>query len=1514
MVWNKVGDENSVSDWNSDSSETLSSDVEEIDDTQFDEIVLDFHEFYRISTNKTRINLRVSEGSPFGLSRKWVKKIRKATAAGHGSEYHVLAPPETSDDGVIDHSEEIEDGNAVFEKVHSTRMKHCDNGTLAEGGEYIEQVDVRPGDCLHWRTLAKRYSFSLEVKFVEEKFAKQVRVNDEKRNQENQRKRLEDRVRKYGSLEAQQRLEEQKSVGVPSTVSHIYSNEEKENSHSVLNLPKEGNLMNEEKQQNEKTKFKSSYNAESKETLHKVMNCSHRGVVAEQIKSKQIVRAQDSPFFDWFTVRKRGMIVFRWYNLANESTSFAYNIYHTRAIQPDNLYEQQHRHEDIDIDICDTPKVPWRGGWREKSAEKEAREEAVEAALNLSKGHLRIFQDRDLIVPAGKSVETSVPVPSGVALKYTFYELEGKPLNFIMFFRPEVDRKSGEKTKFITIKPKHVVETSLTKKCKGSWLNYHKEDGVVEFVFDNTRSVNLGFSYRKRREISYVIEVHSAEPSLQDALIRDELISHTKFDHATAVQKLKPVIMEHYMSFLTFTLYSIGVIINQCPLVLYGNNAEKGESELIVCDLKLICLPLLSMSISLVVIFFMRKMHLKNIYKDKEEDRNDSLQKRSPSSSRSRSLSGSASPEDKRSKRKGFLDNIGVQHQHGVGILPSLLICFLLGWNSFSVVWVFVITAARVYFGLSEKWEVINGHFLRIGEHNELLGDGNVFDVARALRNQEDLEKFWEGVPMFVKYPDWEHCSWLNIVVQRLWPFIRYGLNNKIRETIESKKLEKMLPKYVGTLRLEMCDFGRVPIYFGGIKGFSQAQCDSHEHPDPIIDISLDWVAHDDMAITFALDLPLGVGTLRFGVTNLGLKGILRLKFGKHDTILPGFGEVELSFLSPPEITFSVSFLTERTCCVSDMPVIKELIEKIIHDLLESEMIWPNGVQIDTTSGSVQGLDQSKSKTKEVDGALHVDLIQANDLINADTLTLSDPFVVMYVDEEDKFTSKVVWDSLQPQWNEKTEFLVTEPEKAILTIEVYDFDEIVTSINGKYDFLGKCEIPLEDIPPRETQDLWRRLYRTRKDGKRKYKGSVHIKLKWDPYFRHKVRTFNMKNTNADVMRQNLLAINKDRSWSEIGAIDELSSNSSQDILIRERMKSNNGQMPPGIFQKHGILKKRHRGQWRRYYFIMGVTNCYLDFYKNKTSALDPYATPEGRYILNGMSNSVRRGHNRIILSWVANGYKNDKILVASDTNEADEWIAAINNNLGVLKQFIEDSLEDSEIRDTGEEKASSSSIALPKKSVDVSDEKKEENRTPPISEEMQQRARNDFLAEKSLGVTENDDTEDQLSIEEKASKILHFKMRPKPPPTLSLPSTRLVEDEGKDSFSFMTSPKLFQSKSTIIGPKNPLVGVLRLKRRMFWRKGLFKFDGVYIHCWTLLKNNDWDSTIKNAETLHCSYSVIDMLLVEFRDKKNLIVITWKNGKVTKWQAKTKADGEKWTEELEAARQRVLEKRAFTLTN
>lgn len=113
-----------------------------------------------------------------------------------------------------------------------------------------------------------------------------------------------------------------------------------------------------------------------------------------------------------------------------------------------------------------------------------------------------------------------------------------------------------------------------------------------------------------------------------------------------------------------------------------------------------------------------------------------------------------------------------------------------------------------------------------------------------------------------------------------------------------------------------------------------------------------------------------------------------------------------------------------------------------------------------TSAGQQFVADRSKSGMVDYQGVLMVRLVSAHGLAKADLMGLSDPYCVLEAVPAYKhqaLRSRVIQNSLDPQWNEMIPVMIEHADAQALHVSVFDKDAV-----GNDDFLGDCTIALND--------------------------------------------------------------------------------------------------------------------------------------------------------------------------------------------------------------------------------------------------------------------------------------------------------------------------------------------------------------------------------------------------------------------------------------------------------------------
>ncbi|KAJ2364473.1 Tricalbin-2 [Coemansia sp. RSA 2610] len=145
-----------------------------------------------------------------------------------------------------------------------------------------------------------------------------------------------------------------------------------------------------------------------------------------------------------------------------------------------------------------------------------------------------------------------------------------------------------------------------------------------------------------------------------------------------------------------------------------------------------------------------------------------------------------------------------------------------------------------------------------------------------------------------------------------------------------------------------------------------------------------------------------------------------------------------------------------------EYPVMEMLQQKLVNT---PEPVW---LPLDADTGEVlvlirydpvedPELLQSESITDQ--GMVRMRIASATNLPAADKSGTSDPYVVALVDGVKVWESETIKKTLNPRWNEQAELGIRQRAKTVLTLEVYDWNQIQS-----HTLLGSVTLPLKDLP------------------------------------------------------------------------------------------------------------------------------------------------------------------------------------------------------------------------------------------------------------------------------------------------------------------------------------------------------------------------------------------------------------------------------------------------------------------
>ncbi|KAG2700190.1 hypothetical protein I3760_07G220900 [Carya illinoinensis] len=354
--------------------------------------------------------------------------------------------------------------------------------------------------------------------------------------------------------------------------------------------------------------------------------------------------------------------------------------------------------------------------------------------------------------------------------------------------------------------------------------------------------------------------------------------------------------------------------------------------------------------------------------------------------------------------------------------------------------------------------------------------------AAFARMTVQDSRKIFpaEFYPTWVVFSQRQKLTWLNLQLDKIWPFVDEAASELIRNNVEPI-LEQYRPAVLASLKFSKLTLGTVAPQFTGVSVI-ESESDSH---GVTLELEMQWDGNPNIT----LDIKTRVGVaLPVQVKNIGFTGVFGLIFKPLVDEFPCFGAVCYSLREKKKLDFTLKIVGGD---VSTIPGISDAIEETIRDAVEDSITWPVRKIVPILPGDYSNLELKPA------GTLEVKLVQAKDLTNKDVIGKSDPYVVLFIRPlRDKMkTSKIINNQLNPVWNEHFEFIVEDESTQHLTVRVFDDEGIQAS-----ELLGCAQVRLKDLRPGKVKDVWLPLVKdleVQRDTK--YRGQVHLELLYCPF-------------------------------------------------------------------------------------------------------------------------------------------------------------------------------------------------------------------------------------------------------------------------------------------------------------------------------------------------------------------------------------------------------------------------------
>lgn len=335
-------------------------------------------------------------------------------------------------------------------------------------------------------------------------------------------------------------------------------------------------------------------------------------------------------------------------------------------------------------------------------------------------------------------------------------------------------------------------------------------------------------------------------------------------------------------------------------------------------------------------------------------------------------------------------------------------------------------------------------------------------------------------LPRWVTSPDFERVDWLNKFILHMWPYMDKAACKIIRNSAELTFAE-----YIGKFQIKSIEFDRLtlgafPPKIHGVK----AQYSNEDQL--VLDLALKWAGNSDIALVIKL-LPL---QLNVQLVDMQISAATRIILRPFVPTFPCFSTVAISLMEKPRIDFGLRVMGGDIMAI---PGLYQCVQEVVRKQLAKLYLWPQTYEIDI-------LDSSIGADRKPVGILHVKIVKANNLLNKDFLSQSDPYVKLSLTGERLLSKKttVKMNNLNPEWNEDFKLIIKDLASQVLQLRLYDWEKV-----GAHDYLGMQLVPINMLTPYEKKEFKLDLFNSTDPNdphNMTPRGQITVEMNFVPFF------------------------------------------------------------------------------------------------------------------------------------------------------------------------------------------------------------------------------------------------------------------------------------------------------------------------------------------------------------------------------------------------------------------------------
>eukprot|EP01062_Namystynia_karyoxenos_P024194 TRINITY_DN19405_c0_g1_i1.p1 TRINITY_DN19405_c0_g1~~TRINITY_DN19405_c0_g1_i1.p1 ORF type:complete len:1390 (+),score=491.81 TRINITY_DN19405_c0_g1_i1:73-4170(+) len=282
-----------------------------------------------------------------------------------------------------------------------------------------------------------------------------------------------------------------------------------------------------------------------------------------------------------------------------------------------------------------------------------------------------------------------------------------------------------------------------------------------------------------------------------------------------------------------------------------------------------------------------------------------------------------------------------------------------------------------------------------------------------------------------------ETLEWINKTLAVLWPNISAFVKHTCTETVQPI-IQSSVPVVGSSIVFERCSLGDKPLALGPIAVRSIGESTQWEDDDGL-EISL------GIKFDSTVDIKIDSSVASVGVKDVKFFGTATVILRAFHSQPPFVGGLEVCFANPPELDMDLLGVGN----IAELPGINGIVRGAIDSIIAGQVVMPNRIGV---SLNREVISQAALSFPQPEGVARITLIKAQDLMAADTMGGSDPYVVTHLGARE-WKGPVVKSTCNPVWEkDNVRDFIVHSKTQMARFCVYDYDTV-----GTDDSLGQVK-------------------------------------------------------------------------------------------------------------------------------------------------------------------------------------------------------------------------------------------------------------------------------------------------------------------------------------------------------------------------------------------------------------------------------------------------------------------------